>query len=85
VEALDVMLQDRTNGKLDKFSGIANNFIAKLMQKPAVAYAFTSYKADYPQLQLEIDDEKANQLGVNVKDILSNHAGLFWYRTGIRL
>ncbi|MES2064982.1 MAG: efflux RND transporter permease subunit [Bacteroidota bacterium] len=77
VEALDVMLQDRTNGKLDKFSGIANNFIAKLMQKPAVAYAFTSYKADYPQLQLEIDDEKANQLGVNVKDILSTMQAYF--------
>ncbi|MFD0766792.1 efflux RND transporter permease subunit [Mucilaginibacter lutimaris] len=77
VEALDVMLQDKTNGKLDKFSGVANNFIAKLMQKPAVAYAFTSYKADYPQLQLEIDDEKANQLGVNVKDILSTMQAYF--------
>ncbi|MES2266854.1 MAG: efflux RND transporter permease subunit [Bacteroidota bacterium] len=77
VEALDVMLQDRTNGKLDKFSGVANNFIAKLMQKPAVAYAFTSYKADYPQLQLDIDDEKAGQLGVSVKDILSTMQAYF--------
>jgi len=77
VEALDVMLQDKTNGRLDKFSGVANNFIGKLMQKPAIAYAFTSYKADYPQLQLEIDDEKANQLGVNVKDILSTMQAYF--------
>ncbi|AYL96093.1 efflux RND transporter permease subunit [Mucilaginibacter celer] len=77
VEALDVMLQDKTNGRLDKFSGVANNFIAKLMQKPAVAFAFTSYKADYPQLQLEVDDEKANQLGVNVKDILSTMQAYF--------
>ena len=77
VEALDVMLQDKTNGRLDKFSGIANNFIGKLMQKPAIAYAFTSYKADYPQLQLEVDDEKANQLGVNVKDILSTMQAYF--------
>jgi multidrug efflux pump subunit AcrB len=77
VEALDVMLQDKTNGKLDKFSGVANNFIAKVMQKPAVAYAFTSYKADYPQLQLEVDDEKAGQLGVSVKDILSTMQAYF--------
>ena len=77
VEALDVVLQDKTNGKLDKFSGVANTFIAKLMQKPAVAYAFTSYKADYPQLQLEVDDEKANQLGVSVKDILSTMQAYF--------
>jgi HAE1 family hydrophobic/amphiphilic exporter-1 len=77
VEALDVVLQDRTNGKLDKFSGVANDFIGKLMTKPAIAYAFTSYKADYPQLQLEVDDDKANQLGVSVKDILSTMQAYF--------
>ncbi|WP_299288586.1 efflux RND transporter permease subunit [uncultured Mucilaginibacter sp.] len=77
VEALDVVLQDKTGGKLDKFSGVANNFIGKLMAKPAIAYAFTSFKADYPQLQLDVDDEKANQLGVSVKDILSTMQAYF--------
>ncbi|MDB5116891.1 MAG: hydrophobic/amphiphilic exporter, family [Mucilaginibacter sp.] len=77
VEAMDVVLQDKTNGRLDKFSGIANNFIGKLMQKKEIAFAFTSYKADYPQLQLEVDDEKANQLGVNVKDILQTMQAYF--------
>ncbi|RYY22523.1 MAG: efflux RND transporter permease subunit, partial [Sphingobacteriaceae bacterium] len=77
VEALDVVLQDKTGGKLDKFSGVANSFIGKLMAKPAIAYAFTSFKADYPQLELEINDEKANQLGVNVKDILQTMQAYF--------
>jgi HAE1 family hydrophobic/amphiphilic exporter-1 len=77
VEALDVVLQDKTGGKLDKFSGVANNFIGKLMAKPAIAYAFTSFKADYPQLQLEVNDEKANQLGVSVKDILQTMQAYF--------
>lgn len=77
VEALDVVLQDKTGGKLDKFSGVANTFIGKLMAKPAIAFAFTSFKADYPQLQLEVDDEKANQLGVNVKDILQTMQAYF--------
>jgi len=77
VEALDVVLQDKTGGELGKFSGVANNFIGKLMQKPAIAYAFTSFKADYPQLQLEVNDEKANQLGVSVKDILSTMQAYF--------
>src|SRR3569833_285895 len=70
VEALDFVLQDKTSGKLDKFSDISTKFIGELMKKPAVAFAFTSFKADYPQLQLEVDDDKANQLGVSVKDIL---------------
>ena len=77
VEALDFVLQDKTAGRLDKFSGIANDFIGELMKKPAIAYAFTSFKADYPQLQLEVDDEKANQLGVSVKDILQTMQAYF--------
>ena len=77
VEALNVVLQDKTGGKLDKFSGVANNFIAKLMAKPAIAQAFTSFKADYPQLQLEVDDDKANQLGVSVKDVLQTMQAYF--------
>jgi HAE1 family hydrophobic/amphiphilic exporter-1 len=77
VEALDMVLQDKTGGKLDKFSGVANNFIGKLMAKPEIAYAFTSFKADYPQLQLEVNDDKANQLGVNVKDVLQTMQAYF--------
>ena len=70
VEALNMVLQDKTGGKLDKFSGISQQFIGELMKRPEIAVAFTSFKADYPQLQLDINDEKADQLGVNVKDIL---------------
>lgn len=72
VEALDMVLQDKTGGKLDKFSGISQTFIGALMKRPEIAVAFTSFKADYPQLQLDINDEKADQLGVNVKDILQS-------------
>lgn len=77
VEALDLVLQDKTGGKLDKFSGISQGFIGELMKQKEIAVAFTSFKADYPQLQLEINDEKADQLGVNVKDILQTMQSYF--------
>ncbi len=77
VEALDMVLQDKTGGKLDKFSGISQTFIGELMKRPEIAVAFTTFKADYPQLQLDIDDEKADQLGVNVKDILQTMQAYF--------
>lgn len=77
VEALDLVLQDKTGGKLDKFSGVANNFIGELMKRKEIAVAFTTFKADYPQLQLEINDEKANQLGVNVRDVLQTMQAYF--------
>jgi HAE1 family hydrophobic/amphiphilic exporter-1 len=70
IDGLDLVLQDKTGGKLDKFSGVAQNFIAELMKRKEIAMAFTSFKSDYPQLDLEVDEVKAEQLGVNIKDIL---------------
>jgi len=77
VEALDLVLQDKTGGKLDKFSGISQQFIAELMKRPEIGVAFTSFKADYPQLQMEINVDKAGQLGVNVKEILETMQAYF--------
>ncbi|QMW04951.1 efflux RND transporter permease subunit [Spirosoma foliorum] len=77
VEALDIVLQDKIGGKLDKFSGISQAFIKELIKRPEIGAAFTSFNADYPQLQLDIDDDKANQLGVPVKDILETMQAYF--------
>lgn len=71
VEALDLVIQDKVGVPLSKFSSVANGFIGDLMKRKEIAYAFTSFRADYPQLQLEVDDDKAGQLGVSVKDILA--------------
>ncbi|MDI1255281.1 MAG: efflux RND transporter permease subunit [Flavobacterium sp.] len=70
VDALDIVLKDKTGGSISKFSGVSNAFIGELMQRPEIAVAFTSFKADYPQLEMEVDDVKAEQLGVSVRDIL---------------
>ena len=77
VDGLDIVLQDKNGGKLDKFSGISSNFIGELMKQKEIAYAFTTFKADYPQLELEVDDAKAEQLGVNVKDVLQTMQAYF--------
>jgi HAE1 family hydrophobic/amphiphilic exporter-1 len=77
VDGLDFVLQDKTGGKLSKFSGVSNNFIAELMKRPEIAVAFTSFRADYPQLELKIDDSKAEQLGVATKDILQSMQAYF--------
>lgn len=70
IDGLDFVLQDRTGGKLDKFSAIGNNFIMELMKRPEIAVAFTPFRADYPQYEMEVDDAKAEQFGVSVKDLL---------------
>ncbi len=77
VDGLDMVLQDRTGGKLDKFSGVGQNFLAQLMQRPEIMMAFTTFRADYPQYELQVDDVKAEQIGVKTKDILQTMQGYF--------
>lgn len=69
---LELMLQDRTGGSIDKFSETANKFIGEMMQQPEIAVAFTMFRSDFPQYQLEVDAVKAKQLGVSISDLMSN-------------
>lgn len=70
VDGLDIVLKDKTGGSISKLSNTSMAFIGELMKRPEIAVAFTSFKADYPQLEMEVDDIKAEQLGVSVREIL---------------
>lgn len=77
VDGLDMVLQDRTGGKLDKFDQVGQTFIGELMKRPEIMVAFTSFRADYPQYELQVDDVKAAQLSVSTKDILQTVQAYF--------
>jgi HAE1 family hydrophobic/amphiphilic exporter-1 len=68
---LEFVLQDRTGGSIHKFSDMAQGFLAELMKQKEIGYAFTLFKADYPQLEMVVDDIKAKQLGVSIKDLMT--------------
>ncbi len=71
VGGLEFVLQDRSGGSIEKFSGISKGFLDALMKRPEIGFAFTNFKATYPQYELEVDNIKAAQLGVNVKEIMT--------------
>ncbi|UOG73357.1 efflux RND transporter permease subunit [Hymenobacter tibetensis] len=77
VEGLEVVLQDRTGGELPKLGRVGQDFIAELMKQPAIGVAFTSFRADYPQLEAEVDEVKAAQLGVGVQRVLQTMQAYF--------
>lgn len=77
VDGLDMVLQDRTGGQLGKFSTIGQSFIGELMKRPEIMMAFTTFRADYPQYDLQVDDIKAEQLGVSTKSILQTMQAYF--------
>jgi HAE1 family hydrophobic/amphiphilic exporter-1 len=67
---LEMVLQDRTGGSIEKFSETANRFIGEMMQTPEIGVAFTMFKADFPQFEIVVDAVKAKQLGVSVSDLM---------------
>jgi HAE1 family hydrophobic/amphiphilic exporter-1 len=70
VDGFEFMLQDRGNGSLEALDTTAKNFIGALMKRKEIAFAFTTFAANNPQYEIEVDNEKAKQLGVSVSDLL---------------
>jgi hydrophobe/amphiphile efflux-1 (HAE1) family protein len=70
VSGFEFMLQDRTNGALDKLGNTAYAFIGALMQRKEIAVAFTSFAAGNPQYMMDVDNLKAKQLGVSISDLM---------------
>jgi len=68
----EIVLQDRTARDPAVLKAMADKVIGQIMKQPGVQYAYTTFRADYPQLELEVDEEKASQMGVNVRELLSN-------------
>ncbi|NIG55074.1 efflux RND transporter permease subunit [Chitinophaga sp. Cy-1792] len=67
----EIVLQDRMGRSPKVLKAKADEVIGQLMQTPGVAFAYTMFRADFPQLELEVDEDKAKQLGVGVSDILN--------------
>lgn len=67
----ELVLQDRSNGALDKMNGVANGFIGELMKRKEIMYAFTTFNTNNPQFMLDVDESKAKQLGVSITELMS--------------
>ncbi|WPR75026.1 efflux RND transporter permease subunit [Algoriphagus sp. NG3] len=77
VDGLELVLQDRSGGALQKFSGVSSDFMGKLMGREEIGFAFSSFKSDYPQYNLEVDEVKAAQLQVSVREVLQTLQAYF--------
>src|SRR5580700_5741609 len=70
VAGFEFMLQDQSNGSLDKMGGMAYKLIGALMKRKEIAYAFTTFASGNPQYMMDVDDNKAKQLNVSISDLM---------------
>lgn len=67
----EIVLQDRMARGAEALKAKTDEVIGQLMQVPGVQFAYTTFRADYPQLELNVDEDKAKQLGVSVSGMLN--------------
>lgn len=67
----EIALQDRVGRSPQVLKAKADELIGELMATPGVAYAYTMFRTDYPQLELEVDEDKAKQMQVSVAGLLN--------------
>ncbi len=62
-------LQDRSGGSIQDLAKVASDFIAEASKRPELSHLFTTFSADVPQLEVEVDRDKAKTKEVAISDI----------------
>ncbi|MGF1770268.1 efflux RND transporter permease subunit [Enterovibrio makurazakiensis] len=75
-DALEVMVQDTEGRSAQELASMTYQLMAAANQAPEIINAMTTYRANVPHYNVEIDREKARHLGVSVgviNDALATH------------
>ena len=82
-----LQLQDPSGGDFAKFAEVAQEFVAKAMQHPAIAFAGTSFRVSAPRLYAHVDRDHAKALGIpisNVFDTMQAYFGNFYINNFVK-
>lgn len=64
-------IQNRNEAPIATFFQVSQNYLSKLMERPEVAEAFSSYNINYPQFAVDVDAAKCQRMGISPADVLS--------------
>ncbi len=72
-----LQLQDPSGGDFKKFAAIAQEFVAKAKQDPAIGAIGTSYRVSAPRIYANINRDRAKALGVPISDVFDTLQAYF--------
>lgn len=68
--------QTTSTDDIHEFAQVARNFVGQLNKMPQIGRAFTFFTANTPSYRVDVDREKAKQLGVSVADVYTTMSTL---------
>jgi multidrug efflux pump len=66
-----LMVEDRGDSGLDSLQGHVDNLVEKGNQQPGIAGAFSMFRANAPQLYIDIDRTKCKTMGISLTDVFN--------------
>jgi HAE1 family hydrophobic/amphiphilic exporter-1/multidrug efflux pump len=72
-----VQLQDPSGGDFTRFAAVAEEFVTKAREHPAIAAASTSFRVSAPRLYATVDRERAKALGVPISEVFDTMQAYF--------
>jgi HAE1 family hydrophobic/amphiphilic exporter-1/multidrug efflux pump len=72
-----LQLQDFSGGDFNKFAGVAQEFLAKARQHPAIGAIGTSFRVSAPRLFAHVNRERAKSLGVPISEVFDTLQAYF--------
>ena len=70
-------LQDPSGGDFAQFAAVAQDFVAKATEHPAIAVASTNFRVSVPRLHAQVDRERAKALGVPISEVFDTMQAYF--------
>lgn len=67
---VEVQLQDRLGGDINKFYDITTNFVEKLNQREEIMMAMTNFNPNFPQKQIDADIPKIKEAGLTLSGVM---------------
>ncbi len=67
----EFVLQDRSGGELQRFASVVQDFIGEANGRKDLSRVFTPFNASVPQIEYQLDRERAKTFGVSIADVFS--------------
>ena len=68
-EGVQIQLQDKTGGDINKFNDVLTGFLKNLSERPEMSFVTTSFNINFPTYQFDVQVDKCKMEGVKVSDV----------------
>ena len=76
----EAYVQDKSGGSVERLYKVTQEFLAKCNQRPELSDVASTFNVSSPQVNLELDRERARSLGVSVSDVFNTFGAMFGVR-----